>query len=320
MDQERFDQLARTLVSGSSRRRVLGGAIAGLFGASVATVAGIEAKSKKKRHRKGAKHKKKGRVRAASTCSAADILTCSLIPGGACCNPTDDPALSCVSIAEQDAQAAGKQPGICGSTNDTCFTCPTGTYCAGAPGTRYCACDADSCGEGNCCAFVGGDFGFQCIANGSGTRADDGEFYCGVGGGDVIGTPPPPAPGPGSDTCNQCSVGTGLFSGCCTDDGFCNSGTTGNNCGSGGNACAVCENGGECGLDQTCTGGGGTCPTGFEDCDGACVNLGTNPNNCGACGNVCPSCGKRRQILCNGGACGCSQKRKKRKKRRRRHH
>jgi len=56
------------------------------------------------------------------------------------------------------------------------------------------------------------------------------------------------------------------------------------------------------------------------DCSGVCANLSTNPSNCGKCGNVCPACGKGQSILCNGGACGCSQKKKKKKHHHHHHH
>ena len=62
MDQERFDELAKKVFDTSSRRRVLGGALAGLFGATAAKVADVAAKGKGKGKGAGAEqHKGKGK-------------------------------------------------------------------------------------------------------------------------------------------------------------------------------------------------------------------------------------------------------------------
>lgn len=298
MDHERFDELAKTLSSGASRRKVIGGAIAGLVGASIAKVSGADAK--------GGKKGRKKKVGKESLCTPAETGLCALQAG--CCNPTGDPALQCITIPQQNVNAAVKQPGPCGNIGGTCRTCPAGTYCVGPANNRHCVCDFQSCPNG-CCQQIDGNFGtgvgnYVCVENGSGQRQPDGGFYCGTG------------PGPFNiftSTCNYCGD---TFSGCCTADGACNAGTSNAACGTRGEICDVCANDSSCGVDQACTGATTQppeCPTGQTKCGTACVDLATNPSNCGACGNDCPACGRRRRRECQGGTCGCSKKRKKKK-------
>lgn len=49
-----------------------------------------------------------------------------------------------------------------------------------------------------------------------------------------------------------------------------------------------------------------SCPSGFEECDGACADLATDPGNCGACGTVCGGTEGREQA-CIAGDCGCPE-------------
>lgn len=293
MDQERFDRIARAVSSGASRRTVLGGAIAGLFGASVAAVTGVDAK------KRGKKRKKAG---AELQCEA--INPC---PGTRCCrsrpgsqNPTcEDPS----NLLGTDT---------CGGPGEICRTCPPGTHCGFIAGVFKCVCDSSSCPDG-CCINNFGAGDDQCHVNGSGVvessnPAFDGRFVCGVGG----------------SICQLCSIPgvDPLLQGCCTEDGVCRTGIQSNFCGNSGEICDSCPEGQECGIDQTCTGNvpppPDVCPAGLTECpagSGTCVNLSTNPSNCGACGVVCPGCRRRSRRRCDGGTCGCTKRRKKRKKR-----
>ncbi|MCC7023665.1 MAG: hypothetical protein IT338_12625 [Thermomicrobiales bacterium] len=298
MDHERFDELAKTLSSGASRRKMIGGAIAGLVGAGVAKVSGVDAKGKKKSGKR--------KAGAEFTCTAANAATAC--PGPFCCSSTPGgvgPA--CVPTA---GQAGGT---VCGAAGDVCRNCPAGTVCGGAANGFRCVCTPASCG-GGCCIDNRGtgpggtDLDDQCIQNGNGAPVNspngfyDGEYVCGTQGG----------------LCTVCGFGT-VIGGCCDATGACRSGTTGANCGNSGQICLQCDAaaGEECGIDQTCSGRTpppGPCPTGQTQCGTACVDLATNPSNCGACGTVCPPCGKRRRPECQGGTCGCSRKRRKKKK------
>ncbi len=44
---------------------------------------------------------------------------------------------------------------------------------------------------------------------------------------------------------------------------------------------------------------GGSCASGYTECDYRCVDLETDPANCGACGHACPP-----GVVCSGGVCG----------------
>jgi len=92
MDQERFDQLARKIGSSSSRRTMLGGMVAGLFGAGVAKLGDAAAKTKqaKTKHKKVKTHStKKGKD---GSVHKEQIILCSGLndavncPNG-CCSP-----------------------------------------------------------------------------------------------------------------------------------------------------------------------------------------------------------------------------------------
>lgn len=96
---------------------------------------------------------------------------------------------------------------------------------------------------------------------------------------------PTPTPAAASTTG---STGRSTESGACASgltrcDGVCvDLQTDRSNCGACQKPCAsgVCA-GGVCGP------GGGACPAGQTDCGGVCVDLQSDPNNCGACGTAC---------------------------------
>jgi hypothetical protein len=291
MEQDRFDDLAKKVFSGSSRRRVIGGALASALGVGVAAVTGADAKNKKA---KAQGKNKKGRAKGEFTCTAANANVPAL--GGcasptACCSSTpagNGPA--CVEAAVQTGSQTCGDPALAGA--GVCRTCPTGTRCSGAPLFR-CVCDPTTC-EGCCIDNAAIGENDQCIANGSGAPVNspnpdyDGSFVCGTGG----------------SICNVCSVGT-LFAGCCTASGACSAGTSNANCGSNGELCETCQNDSECGIDQACTGGTTTttpAPTTAPPCG---FTKGGNPKV--TCGTAC--CGPKRG--CNGDGTKCGKKKKK---------
>lgn len=274
MDQERFDNLTRMLASGRSRRTVLGGVLAGL-GAGLASVSGLPAQGKKKR---------KGRVGAEFTCTAAnanDPAQGGCGPGE-CCQST--PAGNNAACVDVISQIAGPEGGICGNADGegVCRRCPDGTACRidFVTGDVRCICNPNTC-DGCCISNSDNGADDQCIQNGSGEAVNspnpnfDGAFVCGTGG----------------SQCNFC--GDTFFNGCCTASGACSLGTTGNNCGNSGELCEECPAGEECGVDQTCTGAGpcgpATCGGGCCDANGACRN-GTTDNACGEGGVACDVC------------------------------
>lgn len=288
MDHDHFDQLAKTLASGASRRTVLGGAIAGIIGTSLASVTAIAAKGNKHR---GQHNRKKGKGKKAGaefTCTAANANNPALggCPPFTCCASTAGGlGPQCVDFGAQ----SGSQ--FCGSGGvGVCRTCPAGTKCSGFPFFR-CVCDNSTCSTGCCinnaAIAPANTVDDQCVQNGSGTPvssvnpAFDGDFVCGTGG----------------SLCSNC--GSTIFAGCCTAGGTCSLGTTGNNCGNSGELCEVCTDGAECGADQTCSGGTTTTTTTTTaaPCAGKLCASGTCcPNN-----KVCKSGG------------GCKNKRKKKK-------
>jgi hypothetical protein len=315
MDQERFDKLARTISDSSSRRRVLGGALAGIFGAGAAKVAGVDAKGKGKgkQHGKGKGKGKNGKVKNQFVCTVDNANDPPPFGCGddACCNTTpagNGPA--CVPVFEQIG--AGQ---FCGARGDgavdagegVCRKCPAGTRCSNgvdaATGNTIlkCVCTASTWGDG--CCINGGDVGQTddiCVKNGSGQAVNtplpgpfSGAFVCGTGG----------------SQCNVCSVGT-LFSGCCSATGACVAGTANSNCGSSGELCEVCKNDASCGADQACTGGTTTTTT-------------TTTAAPGPCSDGRARCGPQQVCCASGFTCSgdsCAQNRKKRKKRKKHHH
>lgn len=279
MDQERFDELAKTLSSGASRRKMIGGAIAGLVGAGLAKVSGADAKGKKKNGKR-----KAGKE---ATCSPNPC------PAGSCCSETPaGSGPSCTDVTTQIVVGT-----ICGNTTGggVCRTCPAGTRCSAVAGGIRCVCSRATCATG--CCIPGPAIGATddvCVQNGSGAPVNlpapfNGVFVCGTGGG----------------TCNICSnLGGGpRFTGCCDANGTCRVGTENIACGAGGQTCAVCQNDSSCGADQACTGGTTTTTT-------------TTP---GPCADGRPRCTTGGLSVCceqgfNCTGSGCVRKRRKKHK------
>lgn len=289
MDHERFDELAKTLSSGASRRKMIGGAIAGLVGVGVAKVSGADAKGKKKNGKR-----KAGKE---ATCSPNPC------PPGSCCTVTPPGSgASCTDLATQISTGT-----ICGSDGaggGVCHNCPAGTRCAIdiITGALKCVCNRASCPDGCCIpstAIGGGATDDDiCVRNGSGEPVNlpapfNSVFVCGTAG----------------SFCNICSTPGGLFTGCCDANGACRAGTSNNNCGSDAQLCAVCANDSTCGTDQACTGGTTTTTT-------------TTPGPCADGRPRCTTGGLsvccEAKFVCTGS--GCVRKKKKKKKHKKHHH
>lgn len=286
MEQDRFDALAKKVFAGSSRRRVVGGALASVLGVGVAAITGADAKNGKGKAKKG-----KGKSKGEFVCTTGNANNPPPFGCGpnACCQST--PAGNGPACVGSDLQAGTQTCGSAPFGEGVCRTCPTGTRCSGFPDFR-CVCDPTTCSDGCCIpsGFIGNDDDI-CVKNGSGepVNTDDpflnGAYVCGVGG----------------SICNVCSVGT-LFSGCCTPTGACSAGTANAACGSNGKTCEVCQNDSSCGVDQACTGGTTTttpAPTTAPPCG---FTKGGNPKV--TCGTAC--CGPKRG--CNGAGTKCGKK------------
>jgi hypothetical protein len=280
MDQERFDELAKKVFDTSSRRRVLGGAIAGILGASAAKVADVAGKGKGKGKGKGAgaEHKKgkgkgagaehhngKGKGAGAehhngkgkgagkdSVCAGNN--NAGGCPAGTCCLPDANPNDTCVTLQTQQNLGNVKRDGPCGDVagnNRRCRICPPGTYCTGDNGNnndttnRKCKCDNVSCPVGCCQAIGNGNY--VCITtNGAGAVQENGNIYC-------------VPPGPNRATLNQSTCNnvneSGGTNGCCDDTGHGRPGNTPEQCGSAGRICQNCRL-----TDPTAQCTGQTCP------------------------------------------------------------
>jgi len=294
MEQDRFDELAKKVFSGNSRRRVVGGALASVVGAGIAAVTGVSAKNDKKGKAKAQGKKGKGRAKGEFTCTAANANNPGL---GGCANPLSCCASTPGGVGPQcvdfGLQAGGSLCGNPGTGVGVCRTCPTGTRCSGFPLFR-CVCDSTSCANGCCINNIGlpGTPSDTCVANGSGAPVSsanpqfDGSFVCGSGGGQ----------------CSVCSVGT-LFAGCCTSTGACSGGTSNAACGGGGQLCTTCENDSSCGVDQACTGGTTTTTVAPTTTIAPCPT--DTPVRCGT-GTTAVCCTK-----CNNKNTGCKKKKRK---------
>jgi hypothetical protein len=247
MEQDRFDELAKKVFDGTSRRRVVGGAIASVVGAGVAAVTGVSAKNDKKAKAKAQGKKSKGRAQGEFTCTTGNANNPAQ---GGCADPTS----CCLSNSADNATCvpATAQLGTstCGTNNNgsgVCNTCPAGTVCGLRGNDRVCVATPASCPNG--CIIPGGtNQNDQCVPNGNAAPVNssnpqfDGRFVCGTGG----------------STCEVCSFTGGLQNtGCCTAAGRCNAGTTAAQCGSQGALCQTCTTLGPnatC-TSQTCVGG-----------------------------------------------------------------
>jgi len=138
MDQERFDELARKVFDSSSRRRVLGGALAGLFGATAAKVADAAGKGKGKSAHKKGKHKK-GKAKGEFTCTAANAN--NTFCDNVACTPGATGDQQCADVGCGTGPGGSAAAGDCnvvfgdcsgngqGGNLTTNNACPPGTCC-----------------------------------------------------------------------------------------------------------------------------------------------------------------------------------------------
>jgi hypothetical protein len=299
MDQERFDELAKKVFDSSSRRRVLGGALASALGAGVAAVSGIAAKGNKG---KGRSKKGKGKKAGAEFVCTADNAN-DVCDNDSCCAST--PAGNGPICVTFGTQASGTQQ-FCGNLNDgsgVCRRCPAGTVCSlDADNELRCICTPGSCANGCCINNDNDDLDDECITpNGFGQAVNsvnpdfDGAFVCGTGGSE----------------CNVCSDGT-IFSGCCTATGACTAGESAAECGSNGEVCEDCRLLGPNATcsSQTCVGGTTTTTA------GPTTTTTTTAATCPAGKTACPTatgllcCGKKKRCR-NSGTADAKCKKKK---------
>lgn len=303
MDPTRFDELTRALVTGTTRRRVLGGMLGALggalgFGDAIAARCGNPGSTcTSVAGCCGALTCVAGRCQTPSAKHDPSARGCPIGQtrcGGACfdVNTDDNNCGACGAVCSGVTPLCSQGSCIC--TDISCppgFICCNGSCVAGAccadsdcgacetcSGTHQCLrdttrngehCSGGICVDGGCCASAcGAGDSLTCCAAGA-TCTSDG-ICCASG-----------------VSCNDvcCDAGYGCCNGTCID-------LTNdlNNCGACGNACSfphatsVCSNG-----TFVLTG----CAAGFADCDGnpanGCeVEIADDQDNCGACGNVCP--------------------------------
>jgi hypothetical protein len=338
LDHERFDALAKKVFDGTSRRRVLGGALASAVGAGVAAVSGIAAKGTKGKG-KGRSKKGKGKQAGAEfTCTAGNAnfelctdvgcavdqdcidvgcgATCGDLFAGVCGNSADDttpgacPQGSCCastpagtndpSCIDAITQITGGVGGFCGDTDGegVCRRCPEGTRCSQDPFGDI-RCLCNAATCDGCCIDNGATGDDdQCIANGSGQR---------------IASPNPQFDGQfvcgtGGGFCQGCG---NAFSGCCTSTGVCSGGEAALECGSNGVICANCTTTGATCVSQTCTGGTTTTTAGPGTTTTTAVPCVAPKKACAtATGTIC--CGKKKKCQ-NPGTADAKCKKKKRK-------
>jgi hypothetical protein len=296
MDGTRFDQLVRDLLGGASRRSLLRSLSAlPVVGGLASVVAEADAKkgkgkgkgkndggkddnndvagekSKAKRRKKQCKKKKAQacngqcgivtvkckRGNGKSKKTQVDCGSCDCVPLCGECFICDEATTTCVVDPEQQGDP-------CGLPGQVCL----------ADGT--CACDDDSCFDGESCQP--GNTPAACGTGGETCAVCSGTAGLCIGGACV-----------GCSIINSCPVGQV----CCTlecFDGVC---CTNGDCGSGANECTnhQCL----CGGEAPCSGSTPVCC----GTPGDCTNTQTDVNNCGSCGNICSG----GTPICEAGVC-----------------
>jgi hypothetical protein len=324
MDGSRFvDQLARALVSGASRRRLLQRLsalpLAGGLALLLADDEESAAKRRAKRHAGDENHKRKGHRRKhgkhhhkhkkhkctpespAQTCAGKcgtvqNNCQQSAACGSCACDPPCDACFRCnetTRACEPDSTQRGE---ACGESGQTCQA------------DGICACDANSCGACDTCQANG-----RCAAHCGGTGCCDGTTC-------VAGTTNG-ACGQRGERCVRCTGSTTCSNGVCTGGGGGCTPTTcsaqGANCGAIPDGCGETLDCGTCTAPQTCGGGGtpnvcggGGCTSSAECqasglgdlcCGDACfIGICCGPADCVPFGNNCDD----HQCTCgNGPAC-----------------
>lgn len=348
MDQERFDQLAKKLYAGSSRRKVLGGAIAGLFAGATASLAEAKNKSGKADHKNKNKNgkadhkkqkadgKKKVTVKTLNG-EAFEVAEDQIIQ----CGPGTCTQGCCAYTGLPPVAPATTAPGVCvtnGSGGQFCVkpTAPfflPGQECAllppgvvfnplgccqadGTPNTSgpltgRCGTNAISCAActAGCC---GGTNNGTCNTNGQG-----GFCVNPLAAGFVLSQNCPVGVAPVGGVTNCVVSGAGGVNGCCSTGGTCNPGNVNPACGANGQICTDCVNPLTC-VSQSCR---AIIPPPVPPPPPAAVGCGSGLTACAAgcknlltdntnCGACTRSCGGR---ACNNGVCA-RKKHKKHKK------
>ena len=276
MDNQRFDDLARSLATGVSRRRLLRGLLGGAAAGAVTVARGGVADAQTGLA-PGAVCTASGQCsQSGGTTICADngistdgALNCCRNTGGTCTSGNGCcGALRCTSGTCQSATTGGLAPGA---------ACTSTTQCSQTGGAVSCADNGISTdGALNCCRVQGGT-----CTTGSGCCGD---LRCvnGVCGGSTAGGL---APGATCTSTSQCSQTGGAVT--CADNGIASDGAL--NC---------------------CRGGGGVCTAGNQCCGTfVCADNGISGDgslNCcnnvgGACANGASCCGS---LLCVNGICG----------------
>lgn len=294
-----FDELARDLAQGLSRREALRRLGVGLGTAALAATGVIPAWAAKP-----------GGSGGGPGCPAGQVK-CK----GKCVN------------TQTDAGNCGACGTVCpaGQTCSNGHCCPAGqTYCGGA--CMNLSADVNNCGAcGHICPG-GNPNGSPICQNGTCGFTCYSPYYITCGSSSCVNVLTD------ASNCGACGhvcppVANGLpqcFQGRCIP--FCYTGFTScggydcnidlskdpNNCGTCGNVCSVLNGTAAC-VGGTCTfvscnpgytyANGSCCPTGQLNCGKGCVDVTADPKNCGACGNGCQPVANSTSV-CSGGTCG----------------
>jgi hypothetical protein len=339
MDPERFDALVKSLTSSGSRRRLLGGVLAGSL---APLAAGAKAKPNHRRRDHDHDHDRdhapshdRGRDPVAATGAPDDHATAA---ANAYHGP--EPA-KCLAVgkrcARQDAESdrhgagKGKRQGKGKHHSPSCAKCCSRFGAAGSDGKARCACkpEGDPCDNpSQCCGGL--------CKNGGCTKCPGDLTACD---GQCVDLQTDP------DHCGDCAASCAIGqrcvdgtcvcdaqscpNGCCDDQQTCQRGTSDQACGDGGAACqacgpcatcdgttcagqsavccgdtAVCADGvcTPCAADAPCRNGACGCDPGFHPCGAQCVR----DDDVAHCGTACDPCPTSvcSPATCDGTACG----------------
>jgi hypothetical protein len=256
MDDQRFDQITRSLAQALTRRRMVRG-VAATIGAGALAALGVGSAAAKgsKCYGTGSKCKKAGDCCSPLACVNGKCASTGSGGGGGACavnsDCPDDGNFCTASVCDGNPQRCVNVAVVRGTPCGDRSFCADGTciFCDPAQGLDLCYCD----NTGTICSANPGAGTFAvCIA----TNAGD-PYNCGACG-------------------NRCAEGFGCCGGLCVDL------FTPSNCGGCGNACPT-------GPDEPCCApffGPNSGDCGFV-CDGFCTYVHDNDAHCGSCGNAC---------------------------------
>lgn len=292
MDSQRFDNLARLLAGGISRRRVLRGLLTGIVLGREAIPHVTEAMVPSRDTYDGPPP-----CQSDSDCSTDGTIVC--LESG-CCHKEN----VCIDICCTDGTECSCSGDVC-----TCDDSTTTTTTTEAP----CSCVEKACGDSDGCGgFCQGpcpDDGQTCqdgqcvcdpescsgCCSGSACLAGTDLGFCGTGGVDCFACASGQRCLEGACVCDATSCG-----GCCSSGGTCLAGTDSGACGTDGEDCVECTGVDSCGGSGTA----GVC---------GCTELTCQPGQCGfvsdGCGDFINCGGCTGFDTCGGGGtdniCGC---------------